>query len=70
MAVIENEKILNKIIDAFESLPDWESKCFVRFWNGFTKQKWEQLFKNPINNQTIDNIKWMPDEEIRMTLIV
>ena len=62
MAVIENEKILNKIIDAFESLPDWESKCFVRFWTGFTKQKWEQLFKNPINNQTIDNIKWMPDE--------
>ena len=62
MAAIEDETIIKQMIDAFESLPDWESKCYRRFWNGYTKKKEEKLYKNPITNQTTDNIKWMTDE--------
>ena len=62
MGVIENETVINKMTEVFESLPDWESKCFVRFWTGYIKHNGEELYKDPITEQPIHNIEWMPDE--------
>ena len=62
IAVIENDTLISQMTAAFKSLADWESICFVRFWNGYTKHKEDKYYINPITNKRIDTIKWIPDE--------
>ena len=62
MAVIENEESTSRIVQAFNSIPDRQSKCFTRFWNGYTKEENELSFKNPNNNKLAANFQWMNDE--------
>ena len=62
IAVTEDNATISKMIEAFESMPNYQERCYHRFWSGYTRQSHEKYYMNPNNNHKVSNITWMENE--------
>ena len=62
LAVTEDEESTNMMVAAVQSIPDWMTKCFYKFYTGFVRQRNETDFGNPNNDQREANLSWIEGE--------